>query len=111
MGIELLILFITITILFFILSVIFMDSNPFIAMVYIITGIIFSIICTYGFFNIEYFYSDGATGYMYAVDIGETYAYVFFGLVFMFILILFRVVYNVLNMALETKGEIDYKKR
>ena len=111
MGIELLILFIVATIVLFILSVLFMDQDAFISVCFTMLGMIFCVLSAYGFWDVDYFYSDGASGYMHSVNMGTPWSYVFFGVFFMFVLVFFKIGYNLLQDAFNTDGQIDYKKR
>ena len=90
-----------------------MLSLPFISL-----GLIFSILCTYGMWNVEYFYvgynaTEGNTStYMYSTfSYGDPYGYIFMLIFFLFFILLIRAGMNMWKIALETQGEIDYNNR
>ena len=53
---DMLILFIIITLILFFVSVYLMETNPGLSLPFITLGMIFSILCTYGMWDVEYFY-------------------------------------------------------
>ena len=115
---EVLMLFIIITFILFILSVFVMEDTPMLAIPLIMCGMIFSILCTYGFWRIDYFYAGynashgNASGTMYSTfDYGDPYGYVFVFIFFIFIILFLRAGMNMWKDALETKGEMNYHKR
>ena len=118
MSIDMLIIFILIAVILFILTVFIMDDSPMLAIPFIFAGMIFSVICTYGFFNVETFYigQNVTTGnlapYMYTDDsYALVYPWVFFFMFLLYVILFVRVGFNVWKESLETKGEMKYKKR
>ena len=113
-----LILFIVITIILFFVSVFLMEDNPMLSLPFITLGMIFSVLCTYGIWNVEYFYvgynaTVGNTStYMYSTfDYGDPYGYIFMFMFFLFVVLFFRAGMNMWKQALETQGEMNYNKR
>jgi len=118
MFFDLLILFIILTILFLFISFFTMEDFPMISLPFCMIGMIFSILCTYGMWNIETLYigynaSFGNTSAeIYSnQSYGDPYGYIFMFLFFVYILVFFRIGWNLWTEALETEGQMDYKKR
>jgi len=115
MFMELLILFIILTVVFFILSMYLMENNPKLSIPFIMLGMIFTILVTYGLWNVEIFYvSTNATGVsngtVYATEVyGDPYSYIFMLLFFVFVVLFFRAGFNMWREALETQSSIDYR--
>jgi len=114
---EILVLFIIITIIMFILSVYTVDENPTLSIPFIMVGMIFCVLCAYGMWNVETqyigynatlgntsFYTQSVSTY------GDPYSYVFLAFFFIFVLLFIRSGWNLWKEALETKGQMDYKK-
>lgn len=118
MIIDILILFIIITIILFFVSVFLMEDNPLISIPFIMLGMIFSVLCTYGFWDVEYLYTGynstigNTTIYTYStMDYGDPYSYIFVLLFFIFVVLFIRAGMNLWKEALQTQGEMDYNKR
>ena len=118
MLMDMLMLFIIITFVLFILSVYTMETNPFLAIPLVMGGMVFSVLCTYGLWDVEYFYigynaSVGNTStHIYStMDYGDPYSYIFVLLFFIFILLFIRSGWNLWTEALETEGQLDYRNR
>jgi len=105
MLIEVLILFIIITVLMLILSIYTVESDkPEMSVPFIMVGMIFSILCAYGFANVEFFYihyenvTNNSTEYIPAIfsttQYAKVYPYIFVLIVFIFAILLFRAGYN-----------------
>ena len=107
MFIDLLIIFIALTVVFLVLSIFLMEGdNPLMATPFIVLGWIFSVICTYGVWNIEYAYTavnttTGGTDFLiYSTDTyGDPYSYIFYFIFFMFVIIFMRVAFNQVKKA------------
>lgn len=117
MLIEIQILFIVVTIILFILSVYTMEDYPILAIPLIMVGIIFAVLVTYGFWDIDYFYvaynstQGNSTPYIYSTyEYYEPFGYVFFALVFVYCMLFVRAGFNFLKQSKEQPGEMDYKK-
>ena len=115
---DVLILFIIITVILFFVSVFTMEDNPFLSIPFIMVGMIFSILCTYGFWDVEYFYvgynattGNTTTNIYSTMDYGNPYGYIFMFLFFIFFVLFFRAGFNMWNDALKTKGEMNYRTR
>ena len=118
MFFDILVLFIVLTILFLLLSIFTMEDYPLYAMPLVMCGMIFSVLCTYGLWNIETI----STGYnatwgntstvIYSnTTYGDPYGYIFMFIFFLFIMIFFRIGWNLWEEALKTKGQMEYNKR
>lgn len=112
---DMLVLFIAITLICLILSIFVMEDNPMLAIPFIMVGMIFSILCTYGMWNVEYFYigynaSIGNTSsYFVSTDVyGDPYSYIFVLMFFVFTVLFVKTGFNMWRDALETKAEMDY---
>lgn len=121
MLVELLVLFIIIVVAMLILSAFMMESDkPEIAIPFVMVGLIFSVLCSYGFWNIQWFYikfentTNGNITYTPAIystmQFGNPYSYIFMVLFFIFCILFVRIGWNVVNKAAETKGMLDFKK-
>ena len=118
MIMDMLILFIVITLILFFVSVFLMEDYPLISLPFIMLGMIFSILVTYGLWDVEYFYvgynaSVGNTStYTFStMSYGDPYSYIFVLLFFIFVVLFFRAGMNTWRDALETQGEMDYRMR
>ena len=115
---DMLIIFVILSVIFFIISVFLMEDKPMIAIPFIMLGMIFCVLCTYGFWNVEYFYVGynstvgNTSSYIYSTtDYGNPYSYVFMVFFYIYVLLFIRSGWNMWKEALETKGEMDYRKR
>jgi len=95
-----------------------MEDTPVISIPFIMCGMIFSILCTYGFWNVEYFYVGynasvgNTTTAMYStMNYGDPYSYIFMLMFFIFFILFFRAGFNMWKDALKTEGEMDYRTR
>ena len=118
MLLEMLIVFIIITVILFILSVIFMDDAPMVAVPILFTGMVFTILCAFGFFEVDTVYlgqnlSTGAIEPMiYSNEAYNTaYPWVFFFLFILFAIVFLRIGFNLLMEAKQTMGEMNYRGR
>jgi len=118
MIMDVLILFIIITIILFFVSVFTMEDNPILSIPFIMLGMVFSVLCTYGFWDVEYFYVgyNATTGntstHIYStMDYGNPYGYIFMLMFFIFFVLFFRAGFNTWTDALQTKGEMNYNVR
>lgn len=118
MFFDLLVIFIILTIIFMLLSIFTMEDYPMISLPLVMCGMIFSILCTYGMWNIETVYTGyNATWGNTSSDIyantsyGDPYGYIFIFLFFLFVMIFFRIGWNLWTEALKTKGQMEYTKR
>jgi hypothetical protein len=115
MMMEMLIIFIVITIILLILSVFVMDDNPILSIPFIFAGMVFTILCSYGFFDVGTFYmgQNLTTGNLEPLvysdpSYGEMYPWVFFFIFILYIILFIRVGFNLIQEAKETQGQIDY---
>jgi len=115
---EILALFIVLTIILFIISVFMVDENPTLAIPFIMIGMVFAVLCTYGLWDVETLYvgynaTMGNTSIsMYSNhNYGDPYSYVFMFFFFVYVLLFFRAGWNLWKEALETKGQLKMKTR
>ena len=115
---DMLILFIIITVIMFILTLYTLEENPHLSIAFITLGLVFSILCTYGLWNVEYMYigynaSNGTTeGVTYStINYGDPYSYIFVLIFFIFGILLMKAAFNAWNQALEQKGEMEYNNK
>ena len=115
---DILILFIVITIILFFVSIFTMEDTPVISLPFITLGMIFSVLCTYGFWKVEYFYvgynatlGNTTTEIYSTMNYGNPYSYIFMLMFFIFFILFFRAGFNMWKEALQTKGEMDYRTR
>lgn len=115
---EILMLFIILTIIMFIISMVIVDEYPIISVPFIIVGMIFCILSAYGLWNIETQYvgynaTFGNTSFhtYSTASYGDPYSYVFFFFFFVFFLLFIRAGWRYLEESLKTKGELDLKTR
>jgi len=118
MLVDMLMVFIIVSILLFVFSVFLMDEQPILTIPFVFAGMIFTVISTYGFFNVETFYvgQNVTTGNFEAFNYVDTsyatvYPWVFFFLFILYVFIFIRVGFNLWKEAMETEGKIDYFKR
>ena len=118
MLMELLIVFIFLTIIFFMISVFEMENNPMVAVPFIMMGMLFSVLVTYGLWDVEYPYvgynsTFGNSSFtMYStMSYGDPYSYIFVLIFFIFILLFVSFGWKLWEDALETKGGLDYSRR
>lgn len=111
MLVSILLLFMVVTFIALLVSLYLMETKPMLSIPFIFIGLIFSVICTYGLWNVEFaiLQSDNVF-HMESVDYGQPYSYVFVFMFFVFMLFFIRAGQNMWTEALETKGEIDYSQ-
>lgn len=118
MMMDMLIIFIVISIILFILTVFVMDDMPMLAIPFIFAGMIFAILCAYGFFDVGTFYvgQNITTGNLEASvysdeSYGVMYPWVFFFVFILYVFLFVKVAFNIWKEANETRGQIDYRRR
>jgi len=119
MFFDLLLIFIILSIIFLVISIFLMESeNPSLAIVFIMMGIIFTILCAYGCWDVEFLYTGvnittgGTDASIYSTDVyGDPYSYIFMLIFFVYIVLFFRTGFNMWNLALRQEGEMDYNRR
>jgi hypothetical protein len=118
MFMDLLIIFIILSIIFFILSIFTMEDTPMLSIPFIMVGMIFAIICTYGLWDVEIIYTNfnATTGFtntsIYSTgSYGDPYGYIFVLFFFIFCVLFVRAGFNMWQDALRVQGELDYKKK
>ena len=118
MFIDLVILFIVLTVLFLFISIYETENNPFIAIPFIMLGMIFTILVTYGLWDVEIPYVGYNSTFgnsSFAMFSTSSYvdpsSYIFILVFFVFVMLFIRCGWNLWSDALETKGEMDYSLR
>lgn len=118
MFMDLLILFIVLSIIFFILSIYLLEDNPSLCIPFIMLGMIFTILCTYGMWDVEILYvnynaSSGLTNtsMFSTTDYGDPYSYVFVLFFFIYVVLFVKAGFNMWKQALETQAEMDYRTK
>jgi len=120
MIVDILILFIVITVILFFVSVFMMEDRPSIAIPFIMLGMIFCILCAYGMWDVETIVvgynstlGNTSTEIYSTMDYGEPYSFVFVFFFFTYVVLFFRCGWNMWKEALKTEGEMDFggKKR
>lgn len=118
MFMDILMLFIVLSILFFILSIYLLEDKPFVAIPFIMLGMIFTILCAYGLWDVEVLYvnynaSSGLTNTsIYStIEYGDPYSYIFVLFFFIFMVLFFKSGFNMWRDALKTQGEMNYRTR
>ena len=104
-----LIIFIIVTLIMLIITIFMIEEQPYMAIPFIIIGMIFSVLCTYGVWKVEWavLQSDN-TFVIESVSYGEPYSYVFVLIFFIFMMLFIKAGFNTWKQALETKAEMDY---
>lgn len=104
-----LIIFIIVTMIMLIISIFMMEEQPYLAIPFVMIGMIFSVLCAYGVWNVEWvvLQSDN-TFVIESTSYGEPYSYVFIFLFFIFVMIFLKAGFNTWQQALQTKAEMDY---
>jgi len=114
---EWLILFAIITFICFILSVYTMEDQPMLAIPIIMVGLLFSILCAYGVWAVDYVYVaynstiGNSSAYTYTTSYGIPYSFVFVLLFFIFVMLFVKSAFNYLRQQAEQKGELDLKNK
>jgi len=118
MFMDMLLFFIALSIIFFILSIYLMEDKPFMSIPFIMIGMIFTILCTYGMWNIEVLYvnynaTSGITNTsIYStIEYGEPYSYIFVLFFFIYCILFIKAGFNMWRDALKTEGELNYRTR
>lgn len=118
MFMDLLIIFILLSVIFFILSMYTIEDKPLLSIPFIMLGMIFTILCTYGLWDVEIIYTNynASTGFtnasIYATDVyGDPYSYIFVLFFFIFLALFFLAGFNSWRDAVRTQGEMDYKNK
>ena len=118
MLIDMLLVFIVISVILFILTLFIMEDNPMLAIPLIMVNMIFIVIITYGLWNVEYSYvgTNATTGLMEymtysTTSYGDPYSYIFVLFFFIHVMLFFKTGFDMWKDALKTKGEMNYYRR
>jgi len=112
---DMLILFVVITFICLLLTIFMVEKDPMMTIPIIVIGIIFSVLCTYGMYDVEYFYvgynstAGNTTTNLYSADYGDPYGYIFMLLFYVFVMFFIRAGWNLWKDAIKTEGQIDYR--
>jgi preprotein translocase subunit SecY len=95
-----------------------MEEKPILSIPVLMVGMIFCVLCSYGFWNVEMLYIGynssvgNTTATIYStMNYGDPYSYIFMVLFYIFCLMFVKAGFNSWKDALETKGQIDYRDR
>ena len=107
-----LIIFIIVTLLMLIISIFLMEEQPIITIPFVMIGMIFSVLCTYGVWNVEWvaMHNDN-TFVLESTSYGEPYSYVFMLLFFIFMLIFVKAGFNTWQQALQNQSEMEFRRK
>ena len=115
---DMLIVFILLTIIMLIISVFLVEDRPLLSIPFVMIGMIFSILCTYGLYDVELSTSifNVTTGLTtiettHFMDWGDPYGYVFMLMFFIFFILFLRAGFNMWQLALETEGQMNYRMK
>jgi len=89
-----------------------MEENPMLAIPLIMVNMIFIVIITYGFFDVEWFYIalDGTPTIYSTMEYGNPYAFIFSMFFFIHVMLFVKTGFNIWKEAGETKGELNVRK-
>jgi hypothetical protein len=105
-------IFIIVTLLMMIISIFLMEEQPYIAIPFIILGMIFSVLCAYGVWDVEFaVIQNDNTFVLESTSYGEPYSYVFVFLFLIFFMIFIKAGFNTWRLALQEKGEMEYNRK
>ena len=109
---EMLVIFVIITLVCLILTIFLVEDYPKLSIPFIMFGMIFSVLCTYGWWKVDFFYTNynaslgNTTPVIYSTtEYGTPYSYVFVIIFFIFMALLFLAAYNCLMEALKEDNE------
>jgi Ca2+/Na+ antiporter len=103
MLIDLLAIFILITVLLFIISAIMVEENPTMSIIFIIAGMFFTVYCVFGFASIDVVLGDG-TVYSNTTYL-EAYGWGFFFMFILYVMLFVKAGFNYLNDRVEQREE------
>lgn len=107
---DMLMLLIIISIIIFIF-IIMLDTEWKLCFPLIMVNMIFIILITYGFWDVEWFYIEQSlTPTVYSTSDYSVYSYVFVAFFFIHILLFFKAGYDAWVDALSTKGQMKYTR-
>lgn len=115
---DMFVIFLIVTFICLIFSVFLMEDKPLLAIPFITIGMLFSIMCTYAMWDIE-FYSNifnstngsSTLELTHITSYGDPYSYVFMLIFFIFLVLFFRTGFNMWRIALESEDEMDIKTK
>ena len=107
-----LIIFIIVTLLMLIISILLMEEQPVITIPFVIIGMIFSVLCTYGVWNVEWaVLQNDNTFVLESTSYGEPYSFVFMLIFFIFMLIFIKAGFNTWQQELDGRAEMEFRKK
>ena len=99
MLVDLLLIFIIISVLLFIISAIMVEENPSLSVIFIIAGLMFTTYAAFGFIKIDYLLPDGT---LYTdSSYGEAYGWGFFFFAMLYALLFVKAGFNYLKQKAE----------
>ena len=115
---DMLILFILLTVIVLVITVFLVEDRPLLSIPFVMVGMIFSILCTYGMYYVEivsnvFNSTTGVTSVEVTgfYDWGIPYSYVFVLFFFVFFVLFIRAGFNMWHLGLETQGQMNYKMK
>ena len=108
-----LIIFIILTIIMLILSLFLLEDEPILCIPFIMIGMIFSILCTYGMWSVEWATTstDGTLVIQSTNNYGEPYSYVFFWVFLIFLMIFVKAAFNTWRDAIRGQEQMKIQNR
>lgn len=103
MLIEMLLIFIIVSVILFIFSLYTMEENPMLAIPLIMVNIVFVVLIMYGITYVEWFYiaADGTPTIYSTMTYANPYAYVFLVFMFIQIMLLIKTGFNLVQEGLK----------
>ena len=108
-----LIIFIILTIIMLILSLFLLEDEPILCIPFIMIGMIFSILCTYGMWSVEWATTsaDGTLVIQSTNNYGEPYSYVFFWIFIIFLTLFVKAAFNTWRDAIKGQEQMKIQSR
>ena len=107
-----LMIFIIVTLLMLIITIFMVEEQPYMSIPFIIMGWIFSVLCAYGVWDVEWaVLQNDNTFVLESASYGEPYSYVFVLIFFIFVMLFVKAGFNTWKQALDTKAEMDYNMK
>jgi magnesium-transporting ATPase (P-type) len=107
-----LIIFIIVTLIMLIITIFMIEEQPYMAIPFIMIGMIFSVLCAYGVWNVEWaVLQNDNTFVIESTSYGEPYSYVFVLIFLIFMMLFIKAGFNTWQQALQEKAEMEYNRK
>ena len=107
-----LLIFIIITLLMLMITIFMVEDQPYMVIPFIMIGMIFSVLCTYGVWNVEWaVLQNDNTFVMESTSYGEPYSYVFMLIFFIFMMLFIKAGFNTWRQELDKKSEMAIQRK